>query len=78
MGGGILLVRVVSDFSGMLALIAIDEFSYGMRLKMNMGVLQSLLDRQYEQYQQFKVNNEQMQQVYHDIKHLIIQLRRTQ
>ena len=31
MGGGILLVRVVSDFSGMLALIAIDEFSYGMR-----------------------------------------------
>ena len=70
MGGGILLVRVVSDFSGMLALIAINEFSYGMRLKMNMGVLQSLLDRQYEQYQQFKVNNEQMQQVYHDIKHL--------
>lgn len=42
MGGGILLVRVVSDFSGMLALIAINEFSYGMRLKMNMGVLQSL------------------------------------
>jgi len=33
----------------MLALIAIDEFSYGMQLKMNMGVLQSLLDRQYEQ-----------------------------
>ena len=75
MGGGILLVRVVSDFSGMLALIAIDEFSYGMRLKMNMGVLQSLLDRQYEQYQQFKVNNEQMQQVYHDIKHLINYIR---
>lgn len=75
MGGGILLVRVVSDFSGMLALIAINEFSYGMRLKMNMGVLQSLLDRQYEQYQQFKVNNEQMQQVYHDIKHLINYIR---
>ena len=42
---------------------------------MNMGVLQSLLDRQYEQYQQFKVNNEQMQQVYHDIKHLINYIR---
>lgn len=40
-----------------------------------MGVLQSLLDRQYEQYQQFKVNNEQMQQVYHDIKHLINYIR---
>ena len=75
MGGGVLFVRMASDFSGMMALIAIDEFSYGMRLKMNLGVMQSLLNRQYEQYQQFKVNNDQMQQVYHDIKHLINYIR---
>ena len=75
MGGGVLLVRMVSDFSGAMALIAIDELSYGMQLKMNLSVMQNLLDRQYDQYQQFKANNDQMQQVYHDIKHLINYIR---
>ena len=75
MGGGVLFVRMVSDFSGAMALIAIDELSYGMQLKMNLGVMQNLLDRQYDQYQQSKANNDQMQQVYHDIKHLINYIR---
>ena len=74
-GGGVLLVRAVSDFSGMIALIAINEFTYALHLKMDVSLLQSLLDRQYEQYQQFKVNNDQMRQVYHDIKHLIQYIR---
>lgn len=75
MGGGVSLVRTVSDFSGMMALMAIEEFSYALQLNANVSVLQNLLDRQYEQYQQFKANNEQMQQVYHDIKHLIHYIR---
>ena len=75
MGGGVLLVRTVADFSGMMALYATDEFSYAMQLKMNVSVLQNMLDNQYAQYQQFKVNNDQMQQVYHDIKHLIHYIR---
>lgn len=75
MGGGVLFVRMVSDFSGMMALIATDEFSYAMQLKMNVSMLQNMLDNQYAQYQQFKANNDQMQQVYHDIKHLIHYIR---
>ena len=75
MGGGVLLVRTISDFSGMMALFAIDEFRYAIQLKMNVRVLQNMLDNQYAQYQQFKVNNDQMQQVYHDIKHLIHYIR---
>ncbi len=74
-GGGVLFVRSVSDFSGMLGLLAIEEFGYAIWLNMNVNALQGLLDRQYEQYKQFKVNNEQMQQVYHDIKHLINYIR---
>ena len=75
MGGGVLLVRTVADFSGMMALFAIDEFSYATQLKMNVRVLQNMLDSQYTQYRQYKVNNDQMQQVYHDIKHLIQYIR---
>lgn len=75
MGGGVLLMRTVSDFSGMMALYAMEEFSYATQLKMNVRVLQSMLDNQYAQYQQFQVNNDQMQQIYHDIKHLIHYIR---
>ena len=75
MGAGILFVRTVSDFSGMMALYAMDEFSHAMQLKMTVSVLQNMVDNQYAQYQQFKVNNDQMQQVYHDIKHLIHYIR---
>ena len=75
MGGGILFVRTISDFSGMMALFAMEEFSYAMRMKINVSVLESMLEHQYAQYQQFKVNNDQMQQVYHDVKHLIQYIR---
>ena len=75
MGGGVLLVRTIADFSGALALIAIESYSNATSLRVDMGVMQNLLDRQYEQYQQFKVNNEQIQQVYHDVKHLITYIR---
>ena len=75
MGGGVLFVRMVSDFSGMMALFAMDEISYALQLKMNVGMLQNMLDNQYAQYQQFKANNDQMRQVYHDIKHLIHYIR---
>ena len=75
MGGGVLIVRTVADLSGATALIAINQFSLTLRLKLNVGVLQDLVDRQYEQYRQFKTNNDQMQQVYHDIKHLINYIR---
>lgn len=75
MGGGVLLVRVIADFSGMAALYATSESSYAMQLKMNVGMLQSIVDNQYAQYQQFKVNNDHMKQVYHDIKHLIHYIR---
>lgn len=75
MGGGVLLVRAVSDFSGMIALFATGELSYAMQLKMNVNMLQNMLDNQFAQYQQFKVNNDHMHQVYHDIKHLIHYIR---
>ncbi len=74
-GGGVLFVRAVSDFSGMIALFAMDESNYAMQLKMNVSMLQNMLDNQYAQYQQFKVNDDRMQQVYHDIKHLIHYIR---
>ncbi len=75
MGGGVLFVRMVSDFAGMMALFAMEEFSCAMQMKVNVRLMQSMLDNQYAQYQQFKVNNDQMQQVYHDIKHLIHYIR---
>ena len=75
MGGGVLIVRAVSDFSGMIALFAVDEYGYAAQLKMNLSVLENMLDNQYAQYQQFKANNDHMQQVYHDVKHLINYIR---
>ena len=75
MGGGVLIVRAVADFSGMVALFAVDEYAYASQLKMNLSVLENMLDNQYAQYQQFKANNDQMQQVYHDVKHLINYIR---
>lgn len=76
-GAGILYVRVMADLLGVVALFAFDEFCYAMRLDSDVRVMQGLLDRQYEQYQNFKVNNEQMRQISHDIKHLIAYIRST-
>lgn len=75
MGGGVLLVRTVADFSGMIALLATNETSYAMQLRMNVNMLKNIVNNQYIHYQQFKVNNDHMQQVYHDIKHLIHYIR---
>lgn len=74
-GAGILYVRVMADLLGMVALFAFDEFCYAIRLDSDVRVMQGLLERQYEQYQNSKANNEQMRQISHDIKHLIAYIR---
>ncbi len=74
-GGGVLLIRTICDLSGMLALYAYEEFRYTLHLNSNLKNLQQLFERQYEQYQQFRVNHETMQQVYHDLKHQINYIR---
>ena len=64
MGGGVLLVRTVADFSGMIALLATNEASYAIQLKMNVNMLKNIVNNQYIHYQQFKVNNDHIRSLH--------------
>lgn len=74
-GGGILFVRTMTDLSGLLLLYIIDIQRRALHARYELGAMDTLLNRQYEQFQVAEVNNEAMHQVYHDLKHQIAFIR---
>lgn len=71
LGAGVLFVRTLADLSGLCMLYAHDEQRREIYLRYELEAMDSLLDRQYEQFKQAEANNEAMHRVYHDLKHQI-------
>lgn len=74
LGDGVLYARTLVDVSGMIMLYASSEQRREMLLRYELDAMSNILQRQYEQYQQFEANNEAMHRVYHDLKHQITYL----
>lgn len=75
LGAGVLYSRTLVDFGGLVMLYAHDEARMEMYLRLELEAMASLLNRQYEQYRQFELNNKAMHRIYHDLKHQIAFLR---
>ncbi len=71
LGTGILYSRTLIDFGGMVMLFAHDIARTELHLSHELEAMESLFNRQYEQYRQFDANNKAIHQVYHDLKHQI-------
>ncbi|MCI6374636.1 MAG: GHKL domain-containing protein [Clostridiales bacterium] len=74
LGDGVLYARTLVDLSGVIMLYASSEQRREMLLRYELDAMGNILQRQYEQYQQFEANNEAMHRVYHDLKHQIAYL----
>lgn len=74
LGDGVLYARTLVDVSGVIMLYASSEQRREMLLRYELDATTNILQRQYEQYQQFEANNEAMHRVYHDLKHQIAYL----
>ena len=74
-GAGILFIRTMTDFAGLLLLYIMDVQRRAMRNRLELNAMDNLLNRQYEQFQAAEANNEAMHRVYHDLKHQIAFIR---
>ena len=74
-GGGILFIRTMTDFAGLLLLYIIDMQRHALYTRYELSSMDNLLSRQYEQYQNAEANNEALHRVYHDLKHQIAFIR---
>lgn len=74
-GAGILFIRTMTDFAGLLLLYSIDVQRQAMRTRLELNAMDNLLNRQYEQFQAAEANNDALQRVYHDLKHQIAFIR---
>ena len=74
-GAGILFIRTMTDFAGLLLLYIIDIQRRAMHTRLELSAMDNLLNRQYEQFQAAEANNEAMHRVYHDLKHQIAFIR---
>lgn len=74
LGDGVLYARTLVDIAGVIMLYANTEQRREVALRYELGAMANILQRQYEQYEQFEANNEAMHRVYHDLKHQIAYL----
>lgn len=72
---GVLWIRTMADFAGIIILEASESRRRETNLSYELEATESLMQRQYEQYRQFRANDESLHQVYHDLKHQIAFLR---
>ena len=77
-GAGILFIRTLADFAGLLLLYAIDVQRREIHIRYELNAMDNLLNRQYEQFQIAEANNEALHRVYHDLKHQIAFIRKEQ
>lgn len=71
MAGGLFYVRSLVDFAGVLLLFSIQDRWREFRLNRELDITNTILQRQYEQYQLNKENVELINRKYHDLKHQI-------
>ena len=71
LGAGVLFVRTLADFSGLVMLYAHDEMRREIRLRFELEAMDNLFQRQYDQYRQAEENSKVLHCIYHDLKHQI-------
>ena len=74
-GGGILFVRTMADFAGLILLYCIDAQRQEAYLSNEVQTMDVVLRRQYEHFRLAETNNEAMHRVYHDLKNQIAFIR---
>lgn len=72
---GVLWIRTMADFAGIIILEASESRRRETNLSYELEATENLMQRQYEQYRQFRANDESLHRVYHDLKHQIAFLR---
>ena len=75
LGAGTLMTRTLTDFAGMILLFVQQEQRRETMLRQELAATESLFQRQYDQYQQYKENDEILGRKYHDLKHQIAAIR---
>ena len=71
LGEGILMVRTLVDFAGLILLYAHQEMRQESYLRFELEASDRLFQHQYEQYQLYRANHEQIRKIYHDLKHQV-------
>lgn len=69
--GAAIIIRSLCDIIGAVMLFGFDDLVGRIELNRELSETNRLLERQYEQYQQYKANDEAMRRLYHDMKHQI-------
>ena len=72
---GVLYVRTLVDFAGIIMLIAHEAQRQEMNMAYELQATSNLMHRQYEQYRQYRENDESLHRLYHDLKHQIAFIR---
>ena len=72
---GVLYVRTLVDFAGIIMLIAHEAQRQEMNMAYELQATNNLMHRQYEQYRQYRENDESLHRLYHDLKHQIAFIR---
>lgn len=75
LGAGTLMTRTLTDFTGMILLFIQQEQRRETMLQRDLTAMENLFQRQYDQYQQYKENDEILGRKYHDLKHQIAAIR---
>ncbi len=71
----ILYIRTLVDFAGIVMLYAQLEQRREMDLRLELSVMDNILQTQYERYRMSKENDELISRKYHDLKHQIAVIR---
>ncbi len=77
-GNEVFYIRTLVDFAGLILLIAQQDRLREIQLEKELAATNTILLRQYEQYQQSKESIELVNQKYHDLKHQIAVIRAEQ
>lgn len=75
LGAGTLMTRTLADFAGMILLFIQQEQRRETMLQRELTAMENLFQRQYDQYRQYKENDQILGQKYHDLKHQIEAIR---
>ena len=75
LGAGTLVTRTLVDFAGVILLFVQQEQRRKTMLLRELTAMENLFQRQYDQYRQYKENDEILGRKYHDLKHQIAVIR---
>lgn len=75
LGLGMLTVRTLVDFAGMMLLYAHKENLREVQLRYELESMNNLFQSQYEQYRRYRENDEIIKKQYHDLKHQVAMIR---